>query len=58
MCIKAVQASVQYPFQQGLAKEREYMGVLAMSGQARALQYAFFAERAAQKVINYTTIVK
>ena len=57
MCIKAVQASVLYPFQQGLAKEREYMGVLAMSGQARALQYAFFAERAAQKVIYYLHIV-
>ena len=33
------------------------MGVLAMSGQARALQYAFFAERAAQKVIYYLQIV-
>jgi len=49
-CIKAVEASVRQPtFAEGLAKEKECAAVLFGSGQAVALQYAFFAERAATK---------
>ncbi len=44
-------ASVDGSFEDGVAKEQEYGAVLFMSGQARALQYAFFAQRAASKVI-------
>ena len=43
-------AAVQYPFERGLEKEMEFAAVLFQSGQARALQYAFFAQRAATKV--------
>ncbi len=43
-------ASVDGSFEDGVAKEQEYGAVLFMSGQARALQYAFFAQRAASKV--------
>ena len=43
-------ASIQYPYREGLEKERQYSAELAMSGQAKALQYAFFAERSSQKV--------
>lgn len=45
--IKAVMASLSGSFEQGLETELNHMITLAMSGQARALQYAFFAERAA-----------
>jgi enoyl-CoA hydratase/3-hydroxyacyl-CoA dehydrogenase/3,2-trans-enoyl-CoA isomerase len=46
--IKAVMASVTEPtYEQGIAKEKEFAYVLFFSGQARALQYAFFAQRKA-----------
>ena len=48
--IKAVMASLNGSFEQGLETELNHMITLAMSGQARALQYAFFAERAATQV--------
>lgn len=49
MCVQAVKASVQLPFTEGILKERELFNLLLTSGQAKALQYAFFAQRAAQK---------
>uniref|UniRef100_A0A8C3TDB7 Peroxisomal bifunctional enzyme n=1 Tax=Chelydra serpentina TaxID=8475 RepID=A0A8C3TDB7_CHESE len=49
MCVQAVKASVQLPFPEGIWKERELFNLLLTSGQAKALQYAFFAQRAAQK---------
>ncbi|XP_051481886.1 peroxisomal bifunctional enzyme isoform X2 [Apus apus] len=49
LCLQAVRAATQLPFAQGVRRERELFAVLLSSGQARALQYAFFAERAVQK---------
>ncbi|NP_001166417.1 peroxisomal bifunctional enzyme [Cavia porcellus] len=48
-CVRSVQASVQYPYEGGIMKERELFLNLQHSGQAKALQYAFFAERSAPK---------
>jgi hypothetical protein len=48
-CIRAVQASVKHPYEVGIKKEAELFKYLQESGQARALQYAFFAERNANK---------
>ncbi|XP_066097290.1 peroxisomal bifunctional enzyme [Saccopteryx bilineata] len=48
-CVRAVQAAVQYPYEVGIKKEEELFLYLRQSGQARALQYAFFAERNASK---------
>ncbi|NWX96263.1 ECHP enzyme, partial [Nothoprocta ornata] len=49
LCIQAVRAATELPFAEGLRRERELFRVLLTSGQARALQYAFFAERAVEK---------
>ncbi|XP_021573713.1 peroxisomal bifunctional enzyme-like isoform X2 [Carlito syrichta] len=48
-CVRAIQAAVQYPYEVGIKKEEELSKYLHGSGQARALQYAFFAERSANK---------
>ncbi|XP_020861413.1 peroxisomal bifunctional enzyme [Phascolarctos cinereus] len=48
-CVRAVQAAVQYPYAEGKEKEKELFLHLLSSGQARALQYAFFAERSVGK---------
>nr|XP_020142172.1 peroxisomal bifunctional enzyme [Microcebus murinus] len=48
-CVRAIQASVQYPYEEGIKKEEELFMYLQKSGQARALQYAFFAEREVNK---------
>ncbi|KAM9583209.1 peroxisomal bifunctional enzyme isoform 1-T1 [Trichechus inunguis] len=48
-CVRAVQAAVHYPYEVGIKKEEQLFTYLQESGQARALQYAFFAERAANK---------
>ncbi|XP_015282320.1 PREDICTED: peroxisomal bifunctional enzyme [Gekko japonicus] len=49
MCFQAVQASLCLPFEEGIRKERELFLFLLSSGQAKALQYAFFAQRAMEK---------
>lgn len=49
LCFQAVRAATDRPFAQGLRRERELFQVLLTSGQARALQYAFFAERAVNR---------
>ncbi|NXO25999.1 ECHP enzyme, partial [Cisticola juncidis] len=49
LCFQAVRAATQSPFAAGVRRERELFQVLLSSGQARALQYAFFAERAVHK---------
>ncbi|XP_005383359.1 PREDICTED: peroxisomal bifunctional enzyme [Chinchilla lanigera] len=48
-CVRSVQASVKYPYEEGIKKERDLFLYLQQSGQARALQYAFFAEKNAAK---------
>lgn len=49
LCFQAVRAATELPFADAIRKERELFGVLLTSGQAQALQYAFFAERSTQK---------
>ncbi|XP_075273801.1 peroxisomal bifunctional enzyme [Opisthocomus hoazin] len=49
LCFQAVKATTELPFADGVRKEQELFNVLLTSGQAKALQYAFFAERAVQK---------
>lgn len=48
-CVQAVQAAATLPYTQGMEREKELMGTLFTSGQARALQYSFFAQRAVSK---------
>ncbi|XP_030642344.1 peroxisomal bifunctional enzyme [Chanos chanos] len=48
-CVKAVRAAATLPYKQGMERERDMMGTLFNSGQARALQYFFFAQRAVGK---------
>ncbi|NWS22503.1 ECHP enzyme, partial [Pachyramphus minor] len=49
LCFQAVRAATQMPFADGVRREQELFLVLLSSGQARALQYAFLAERAVQR---------
>lgn len=44
-CVQAVHAAATLPYAQGLQREKELMATLFTSGQARALQYCFFAQR-------------
>ncbi|XP_054644240.1 peroxisomal bifunctional enzyme [Dunckerocampus dactyliophorus] len=48
-CIQALQAAATLPYARGMEREKELMGTLFTSGQARALQYSFFAQRAVTK---------
>lgn len=45
-CVQAVRAAATLPYAQGMEREKELMATLFTSGQARALQYCFFAQRA------------
>src|SRR5690606_30893493 len=49
-CIKAIEAAVNLPFPQALARERELFLELLAGEQAKAQQYIFFAERQAAKI--------
>jgi 3-hydroxyacyl-CoA dehydrogenase len=49
-CIKAVEAAVTMPFEQGLARERELFLELLASPESKAQRYFFFAEREAAKI--------
>ena len=49
-CIKAVEAAVNLPFDQGLARERELFQELLNSPESKAQRYFFFAEREAAKI--------
>jgi 3-hydroxyacyl-CoA dehydrogenase len=51
-CIDAVAAAVNRPFDEGLAFERELFMQLVQSPESRALRHAFFAERAAAKIVD------
>jgi 3-hydroxyacyl-CoA dehydrogenase len=57
-CIAAVEAAVTLPFRDGLKRERELFAELAASPYARALQYAFFAERQAANIPDIGADVK
>src|SRR5579863_9113731 len=49
-CIEAVEAACRLPFDEGCALERKLFDEQVNSAEARALRYAFFAEREAQKI--------
>jgi 3-hydroxyacyl-CoA dehydrogenase len=49
-CVKAVEAAVNLPFEEGLARERELFVELLNSPESRAQRYFFFAEREAAKI--------
>ncbi|KAG7280408.1 hypothetical protein CRUP_028148 [Coryphaenoides rupestris] len=49
VCVQAVRGAATLPFAQGLELERALQDNLFSSGQARASQYSFFAERAAAR---------
>src|SRR5947208_1306036 len=49
-CIEAVDAAVKLPFDDGIAVERRLFEEQVNSEEAKALRYAFFAEREAQKL--------
>lgn len=49
-CAEAVANAIDFPFDQGLAKERELFLKLVSGDQSKAQRYAFFAEREAAKV--------
>uniref|UniRef100_UPI0037E8696E peroxisomal bifunctional enzyme n=1 Tax=Semicossyphus pulcher TaxID=241346 RepID=UPI0037E8696E len=44
-CVQAVRAAATLPYTQGMQREQELMATLFTSGQARSLQYCFFAQR-------------
>ncbi|XP_029980319.1 peroxisomal bifunctional enzyme isoform X2 [Sphaeramia orbicularis] len=48
-CVQAVRAAATLPYTQGMKREQELMATLFTSGQARALQYCFFAQRAVSR---------
>ncbi|XP_021065726.1 peroxisomal bifunctional enzyme isoform X1 [Mus pahari] len=48
-CVRSVQASVKHPYEVAIKEEEKLFKYLRGSGQARALQYAFFAEKSASK---------
>jgi len=49
-CLEAVQAAATLPFREGLNRERALFAELVNTAEAKALRYAFFAERQAAKV--------
>src|SRR6516162_8478931 len=49
-CIAAVEAACTMPFEDGIRREREIFDELENSAEARALRYAFFAEREVAKL--------
>ena len=49
-CIACVEAAVNQPFDEGIATERRLFSELENADEAKALRYAFFAEREVAKV--------
>jgi len=49
-CIKAVEAAVTLPFDEGMKRERELFQELMRSPESKAQRYFFFAEREAAKI--------
>jgi 3-hydroxyacyl-CoA dehydrogenase len=49
-CIKAIEAAVSLPFEDGLKRERELFLELLNSPESKAQRYFFFAEREAAKI--------
>jgi 3-hydroxyacyl-CoA dehydrogenase len=49
-CIQAVEAAVSQPFDEGVQTERRLFSELENTDEAKALRYAFFAEREMQRI--------
>ena len=49
-CIAAVEAATKLPFKEGVAEERRLFNELENADEAKALRYAFFAEREVAKL--------
>ncbi len=49
-CIACVEAATTQPFDEGIATERRLFGELENADEAKALRYAFFAEREVAKI--------
>ncbi|TDR93187.1 short chain enoyl-CoA hydratase /3-hydroxyacyl-CoA dehydrogenase [Enterovirga rhinocerotis] len=49
-CIRAIEAAVNLPFDEGLKKEREIFNGLISGTQSKAQRYVFFAEREVRKI--------
>ena len=57
-CIAAVEAAATLPFDQGMVREQELFLELVNADEAKALRYAFFAEREAAKLPDMPLGVK
>jgi 3-hydroxyacyl-CoA dehydrogenase len=57
-CIAAVEAAATLPFDDGMKREQELFLELVNADEAKALRYAFFAEREAAKLPDIPTSVK
>ena len=57
-CIEAMEAACALPFDEGIAREAAFFQELENSGEARALRYAFFAEREVAKLPDLPADVK
>jgi len=57
-CILAVEAACTLPFQQGIERERDLFNELENANEAKALRYAFFAERECAKIPDLPAGVK
>jgi len=49
-CVTSVENATKFPFEEGIAKEREMFVECRNSSQSRAMRHAFFAERTAAKL--------
>jgi 3-hydroxyacyl-CoA dehydrogenase len=57
-CIAAVEAAATMPFDQGMQRESELFQELVNADEAKALRYAFFAEREAAKLPDMPSSAK
>ncbi len=57
-CILAVEAACNLPFMEGVAREHELFAELENATEAKALRYAFFAERECAKIPDLPAGVK
>jgi 3-hydroxyacyl-CoA dehydrogenase len=57
-CIAAVEAAATLPFDQGMQRESELFQELVNADEAKALRYAFFAEREAAKLPDMPSSTK
>ncbi|WP_233548380.1 3-hydroxyacyl-CoA dehydrogenase NAD-binding domain-containing protein [Aurantiacibacter zhengii] len=57
-CIEAVKLATELPYEEGIAKEREFFMELVNGDQSKALRHVFFAERQASKIDGLPKDVK